>query len=197
VVLDGSAYRLAPVTEMAAAFEEVARSAPFVKESGRSGWAARWYGEAGADALLAVPPTARDPDAAYGSRAAARQERGFTIGASIGLSQIGICAGGRWVFATPSLLPDVMVDAEGVLTYDGRVYSVVDVLATYRFDFATRLFVGGGPMVRWWSLTRQEVEWDWVAGVEFHFGRLRVRMAWRRIGVLKGTGHEARVSYAL
>jgi hypothetical protein len=197
VVLDGSAYRLAPVAEMVAAFEEVTRSASFVKESGRSGWATRWGGEAAPDALLAVPPPARDPDAAYGARAAAHQERGFTVGASIGLSQIGICAGGRWLFATPSLLPDVMVDAEGVLTHDGRVYSVVDLLATYRLDFVTRLFVGGGPMVRWWSLTRQEVEWDWVAGVEFHLGRLRVRAAWRRIGALAGTGHEARVSYAL
>jgi hypothetical protein len=90
-----------------------------------------------------------------------------------------------------------MVDAEAVLTQDGRAYSVVDVLATYRLDFVTRLFVGGGPMVRWWSLTRQEVEWDWVTGVEFQFGRLRVRVAWRRIGALRGTGHEARVTYAL
>ncbi len=197
VVLNGSAYRLAPVAELAAAFEEVARSASFVKESGRSGWGARWGGEASADALLAVPPPARDPDAEYGARAAARQERGFTVGASIGLSQIGLCAGGRWLFATPSILPDVLVDAQAVLTQDGRAYSVVDVLATYRLDFVTRLFVGGGPMARWWSLTRQEVEWDWVAGVEFQFGRLRVRAAWRRIGALRGTGHEARVSYAL
>ena len=182
---------------MAAALDEVARSASFVKESSRSSWAARLYGEAGPDALLAVPPPARDPDAAYGARAAARQERGFTVGASFALSQASIFAGGRWLFATPSLLPDVMVDAEGVLTHDGRVYSVVDVLATYRFDFVSRLFVGGGPMVRWWSVTSQEVEWDWVAGVEFHFGRLRVSAEWRRIGSLNATGHEARVSYAL
>jgi hypothetical protein len=173
------------------------RSASFVKESGRASWAVRSFGEATADALLAVPPLERDPDAAYGARAAARQDRGFTVGASIDLSQIGICAGGRWLFATPSLFPDVMVDAEGILTQDGRAYSVVDVLGTYRLDFVTRLFVGGGPMVQWWSLTRHEVEWDWVAGVEFDFGRLRVRAAWRRIGVLKGTGHEVRVTYAL
>jgi hypothetical protein len=197
VVLPGSAYRLAPVVEMAAAFDEVVRSASFVEGSGRSGWAARWYGEAHPDALLAVPPPARNPDAAFGARAAARQERGFTVGASFALSQASIFAGGRWLFATPSLLPDVMVDAEGVVTHDGRVFSVVDLLATYRIDFATRLFVGGGPMVRWWSVTRQEVEWDWVAGVEFHFGRVRVSAAWRQIGALNGTGHEARVSYAL
>ena len=197
VVLGGSAYRLAPVAEMAAAFDEVTRSASFVEETSRASWAARWYGAARPDALLAVPPPARNPDAEYGARESARQERGFTVGASFALSQASVLAGGRWLFATPSLLPDVMVDAEGVLTRDGRVYSVVDVLATYRLDFSTRLFVGGGPMVRWWSVTRQEVEWNWVAGVEFHFGRLRVSAAWRRIGALNGTGHEARVSYAL
>jgi hypothetical protein len=196
VVLGGSAYRLAPVAELAAAFEEEARSASFVKESGRSSWAVRSFGEAGPDALLAVPPPAGDPDAAYGARAVARQERGFTVGASMARSQFSIFAGGRWMFATPALLPDVMVDAEGGLTSDGRAYSVVDVLATYRVDFVSRLFVGGGPLVRWWSLTRHEVEWDWVTGLEFHLGRLRVRAAWRRIGVLNGTGHEARVSYA-
>lgn len=98
--------------------------------------------------------------------------------------------------AMPSLLPDVMVDAEGVITHDGRWYTIVDVMATYRLDFATRLFVGGGPLVRWWGLSRQEVEWDWVAGLEFHLGRLRVRQTARRIGVLNGTGYEARVSYA-
>ena len=197
VVLGGATYRLAPAAEMAAAFEAVVRSPSFVKESGRASWAVRSFGEASSDELLAVPPLERNPDAAYGARAAARQDRGFTVGTSIDLSQIGICAGGRWLFATPSLLPDVMVDAEGVLTKDGRAYSVVDVLATYRLDFVTRLFVGAGPTVQWWSLTRHEVEWDWVAGAEFQFGRLLVRAAWRRIGVLKGTGHEVRVSYAL
>jgi hypothetical protein len=204
VVLGGSTYRLAPATEMTAAFEALTRSASFVKESGRASWAVRSFGEAAADELLAVPPLERDPDAAYGARAAARWEGKLTVGVSNLLSHYGfaeggrnvlrhfsLLAGGRWVFATPSLLPDVMVDAEGVLTYDGRVYSVVDVLATYRLDFVTRLFVGGGPVIQWWSLTRHEVEWDWVAGLEFHFGRLRVWPAVRRID-----GLEVRISYA-
>jgi hypothetical protein len=195
VVLGGSAYRLAPVAELAAALEEAARSASLVRESGRSSWAVRSFGDATPEALLGLLAPARDPDAAYGARAAARQERGFTVGASMAVSQLGILAGGRWMFATPSLLPDVLVDAEGVLTSDGRAYSIVDVLATYRLDFVTRLFVGAGPLVRWWSLTRREVEWDWVAGLEFRFGRLRVRAAWRGIGTLDWTGHEARVSY--
>ena len=209
VVLDGSMYRLAPAAEMAAALEEVVRSASFVRESGRASWAVRSFGETAPDALLAVPPLERDPDAAYGARAAARWEGKFTVGASNLLSHFGFAAGGRnvlrhfsmlaggrWVFATPSILPDVMVDAEGVLTYDGRVYSVVDVLATYRLDFVTRVVVGGGPVIQWLSLTRHEVEWDWVAGLEFHFGRLRVRPAARRVGELNGTGIEVRVSYA-
>ena len=82
VVFGGSTYRLAPVAEMAVAFEAVTRSASFVEGPGHSGWAARWSGEAAPDALLAVPPPARNPDAAYGARAAAGQERGFTVGAS-------------------------------------------------------------------------------------------------------------------
>jgi hypothetical protein len=195
VVLGGSAYRLAPVTEMAAAFEAVTRSASFGKDPGRSSWPIRWFGEDAPNALLTVPPPVRDPDAAYGAAAAARREGGFTVGAGLSLSQVSILAGARWVFATPSLLPDVMVDAEGVLTHDGRVYSVVDLVATYRLDSSTRLFVGGGPLVQWRSLTTREVQWDWVAGLEFHLGRLRVRVAWRGIGELSGTGHEARVSY--
>jgi hypothetical protein len=195
VVLAPSGYRLRPAAALADALDLVARAVPSGDRDGRPSWAVRSFGEAGPETLLRVPGPVRNPDAAYGERTAARRERGFLMAASNLLSQFSFLVGGRWLVATPSLLPDVLVDAEGVLTYDGRLYTLVDVLATYRLDFATRIFAGAGPLVRWWSLDDPELAWEWVAGVEFRLGRLRVRQAVRRMDALNGTGYEARVSY--
>jgi hypothetical protein len=194
-VLGAADYRLEPVDRLAAGLD-AERSAWAGAGGSRPSWAVRWFGELDEGTLDTVPPPDRDPEFSHGEGAAAGRERGFTAGASNLLAPISLFVGGRWLFPTPSLVPDLLVDAEAILTSDGRRYSVVDALATYRLDFATRIFVGGGPLVRWWSISRQEIEWDWVAGIEFHLGRLRVRQNARRMGVLNGTAFEARVSYA-
>jgi hypothetical protein len=195
IVLRAADYRLEPAGRLQADLDAERSAWPRTGAS-RPSWAVRWFGELDEGTLDTVPPPDQRPEFTHGECAAAGRERGFTAGASNLLAPISLFAGGRWLFPTPSILPDLLVDAEAVLTSDGRRYSVVDVLATYRLDFATRIFVGGGPLVRWWSFSRREVEWDWVAGVEFHLGRLRVRQNARRMGVLNRTAFEARVSYA-
>jgi hypothetical protein len=195
IVLGAADYRLEPADRLERGLA-VERSAWSRGGASRPSWAVRWFGELDEGTLATVPPPDRHPEFSHGARAAAGRERGFTVGASNLLAPMSFFVGGRWLVPTPSLLPDLMVDAEAIVTTHGRRYSVVDALATYRLDFATRIFVGGGPLIRWWSFSRQEVEWDWVAGVEFHLGRLRVRQGARRMGVLNGTAFEARVSYA-
>jgi hypothetical protein len=160
VVLGPSVYRLEPAARMTEALDTVEKSIRTGDRAARPGWVVRSFGEASPDTLLKLPVPASNPDAAYGERRAARRERGFEIAASNLLSQFSVLAGGRWLVSTPWLLPDILLDAEGVLTYDGRFYTLVDLLATYRLDFGTRLFVGGGPLARWWSLTTREVEWE-------------------------------------
>ena len=89
--------------------------------------------------------------------------------------------------------PDLLLDGQAVFTADGRFYWMADALATYRLDFVTRLIAGVGVILR--SPDATEQEWDWIVGLEFRLGHLRVRQAARRIGVLNRTGYEARVSY--
>jgi hypothetical protein len=194
IVLGAADYRLEPVDRLEAGLD-AERSAWQRAGAIHPSWAVRWFGELDEGTLDTVPPPDRRPEFSHGEGAAASRERGLTAGGSNLLAPASLFVGGRWLFPTPSLVPELLVDAEVVLTSDGRRYSVVDLLATYRLDFATRIFVGGGPLVRWWSISRQQVEWDWVAGVEFHLGHLRVRQNARRMGVLNRTAFEARVCY--
>jgi hypothetical protein len=195
VVLGPADYRLEPAEALESGLAEERSRWPAAGDSEPS-WGVRWFGEFDETTLERVPPPDPRPDASHDERAAAKGERAWLVGGSNLLAPFSLFAGGRWLVPTPWLLPDVLIDGEMVLTTDGRKYSVVDVMAAYRLDFATRVYVGGGPLVRWWSIDRREVEWDWAAGLEFHLGHLRVRQGVRRTGVLNHTAYEARVSWA-
>ena len=177
----------------AAALDEVAQVG-FVRreESNRSSWAARWHGQASSDALCrpaACPRSwmrhtalTRPPVRSGDSRSAGRSP----------LSQAMIFAGAMAV-RHPTLLPDVMVDAEGgAHARDGRAHFGRRCPQYLQDHFChsnvRRRRTDSAAVVRDGF---QEVEWDWVAGVGVPLRRLRERSVapdWRGS---QRTGHEA------
>lgn len=185
-------YDLAPVSALTDAMALIARLAGD-KGFGRATWAMRLFGDVDPRTAVRVPPPPVDPERGTGEATAAAYEHGLSVGVSNLLSVISFYGGGRWLVAAPPRLPDLLLDAQAVVTNDRHFYYTLDSFASYRLDYISRLVVGVGVLGR--TAGVHSARTDLLAGVEFRLGHLRVRPLARHNHPLRRTWAELRVTY--
>ncbi|MEW6365747.1 MAG: hypothetical protein AB1714_14045 [Acidobacteriota bacterium] len=125
-----------------------------------------------------------------------RSERGITVGATMIADSHPLMIGGRYAFVTkPAFTPNVLLDGYAMwIIPDGQLYDF-ELLGYYNVDATSKIIFGGGLISD--SLTFQNTQLDWMAGLELGFGRLRFRTAYRTAGSVNDDSLDFRMFYLI
>lgn len=190
-------YRLVPVDELYVQFDDLDLSAadterlfeidvhPFKRLLGRSN---------GEVEKLVLPPRAQTTTDGVAVNDFSATERGLAVGITTVASDPGFYVGGRYAFLHGvKALPDLLVQAEQVLTVFGDGFTSGALLFSYPIDAMTKVFGGGGVVAE----TRDLELWqqDWIGGLEFRFGGSRISVSGRSLGDLTRSALDVRFFY--
>jgi len=190
-------YRLIPVEKLFEDFAELDLTTkqrkeafethvnPFMRVIGRSN------GSSGKLLLPREPETKSD---SVGIQNFASTERGFMVGVTNLIEEPGIFVGGRYAFLNGiKYLPDLMFEADGILTTRGKGFLSTQALLTYPIDATIKLMGGYGFVTD--SLRFDRRQWDWIAAGEARLGHIRIYGAMRTWGSVSESAADFRISY--
>ena len=189
-------YRLVPVTDLESAFSDLdlsteERRALF--ENHRNWFRRMFGGNNGRSSELLVPPTRQTNTHGVGFERFAATERGFLVGTQLNMEQQGVYAGARYSFLLGgTYVPDVMFEADAIVSKRTR-YLTGHFLVTYPLDGSATLMFGKAVVYDATDFDRRQ--WDWLGGVEFPVGHMRVFFATRSYGPVTRYSQEVRLSY--
>jgi hypothetical protein len=86
-----------------------------------------------------------------------------------------------------------MLNAEAVLTSRGSTYLSTSILAFYPIDAITKVFGGVGLVTD--SITFENRQMDWIGGLEFRIGGVRISLAGRTMGPITESAIDLRLYY--
>jgi hypothetical protein len=198
-VLQGQrfAYRLVPVEKLARDFAGMELTAKQQKEAFESQvcWIMRAIGRSNGNSGKLLLP--REPEVKENSlniENFASTERGFMVGGTNLIAEPGVFVGGRYAFLNgKKYLPDLMLEADGILTTKGKGYLSTQFLLTYPIDATTKLMGGYGFVTD--SLRFDRRQWDWIAAIEARLGYIRIYGAMRTWGFVTRSAVDFRISY--
>jgi hypothetical protein len=190
-------YRLASVEELAGDFSQLDLTGEQRKEVFESqvSWLMRAIGRSnGSSGRLLLP---REPDAGSGSlniQDFNSTERGFMVGMTNLVEEPGVFMGGRYAFLNGKrVLPDLIFEADGILTTRGEGFLSMQALLSYPIDATTKLMGGYGFVTD--SLRFDRRQWDWIAAIEARLGFVRIYGGMRTWGSVTRSAVDFRVSY--
>ncbi len=107
------------------------------------------------------------------------------------ISDPGVFFGGRYSFLHgKKFIPDLMLQADPVLTISGKGYFSTAALASYPISVMTKVFGGIGFVTDF-----GERQWDWIAGLEMKLGGFRVSVTGRTLGPVTRSALDVRLYY--
>lgn len=187
----GLTYALEPVESLEAQFEQLDLDDAAIGSAFRVdvGWVKRMFGKAnGAHLSLIRPSRHHNYGAPDRMRTGHRSDAsGINTGVTNILGSHAFFVSGRyaWMHAS-SVVPDVTLSSQAILTGQGRDFYGLELLATYPIDTLTRVFVGGGLLAD--DIRFSTVQLDWITGFEVSLGRFRFRQAFRTTGAVNPSG---------
>jgi len=191
------AYRLVPVEELTNEFAKLALTHEQRKEIFES--EVHWFRKAlgrsnGQSGKLLVPPSREGGGEFAGLSDFSSTERGFLLGGTNLIEESGAFLGARYSFLHGiKYLPDLVFEADGIVTYKGKGYLATEFLLSYPID-ATLRFLGGASFVTEATSFRQH-QWDWLAALEMRLGHIRIYAATRSWGPVTRSTLDFRLSY--
>lgn len=189
-------YRLLHVDELHEQFDQLDLSHQEYEQAFETkvGWLKRMFGKSNGDyEKLVLPPTS-DPDRkTKADDNFSATERGVKLGITTLIWNPGVFLGGRYSFLHGSKFPDLMLEAEGVLTTEGKFYFSTAVLASYPIDAITKVFGGVGLVTE--PAESGEPQWDLIGGLEFRVGGVRVSATGRTMGPITESALDFRLYY--
>jgi len=190
-------YRLVHVDEIHDQFEQLGFSEQELEQAFETKlrWVDRLSGKSnGGSDKLVIPPSFNPDSRPQGVEDFSRTEQGFMLGGTSLTGELGGFLGGRYTFMNGSkYFPDLMLQADGILTVEGKGYLSLSTLLTYPIDAITRVFGGAGLVTD--TIDFRNRQWDWIAGLEVRVGHLRFSAAGRSTGPVVDFGLDLRVSY--
>lgn len=194
---DAFPYRLVPVDELHRQFEQLGLSRKERKQVFETDVALlkRFLGKSnGESERLVLPPASTDARKTVADGGFSATETGIQIGLTTLIWDPGLFFGGRYAFLHGSkIIPDVLVNAEAVLTSRGSTYLSTSVLASYPIDAITKVFGGVGLVTD--SISFENRQMDWIGGLEFRLGGARISLAGRTMGPLTESAIDLRLFY--
>ena len=191
------AYRLVPVESLEKDFADIELTDGQRKEAFETpvNWIMRSIGRSNGNSGKLLLP--RKPEANSDSlniKNFASAERGFMAGVTNLIAEPGVFVGGRYAFLNgKKYLPDLMLEADGILTTKGKGYLSTQFLLTYPIDATTKLMGGYGFVTD--SLRFDRRQWDWIGAIEARLGFIRIYGATRTWGHVTRSAVDFRVSY--
>lgn len=190
------AYRLVPVEELRAAFAALdlnTQQRRAIFETPRHWFRRMFGGDTGSSNKLLVPPQQVERRTSVGIDGFSSTERGLLFGTHINMADQGLLVGARYAyFLGGRFVPDLLAEADAVVSRRKRYFSG-QVMVTYPLDGTTTIMAGKALVVTPFAFGRQQ--WDWVAGLEFSLGRMRIYGGSRSPGPLTGGSKEVRLVY--
>lgn len=190
-------YQLVPVEKLADDFFDLDLTNKQRKEAYETqvSWLMRAMGRSnGSSGSLLLP---REPAAGNGSlniRDLNSTERGFMVGMTNLVEEPGVFAGGRYAFLNGKrYLPDLIFEADAILTTRGEGFFLTQALLSYPIDATTKLMGGYGFVTN--SLRFDRRQWDWIGAIEARLGSIRLYGAMRTWGSVTRSAVDFRVSY--
>ncbi|MFC2172182.1 hypothetical protein ACFLU6_06070 [Acidobacteriota bacterium] len=191
---DSFSYRLAPVDELYRHFDQLALSSQEKKQifENNVSWVKRLFGKSnGNSEKLVLPPDTGPDEKTVAIGGFASTERGWMVGGTTLISDPGFFVGGRYSFLHGvKFLPDLMLNAEGVVTIQGQGVFSTSFLLAYPIDAMTKVFGGVGLVT---DFERRQS--DWTGGLEVRLGGTRVSIAGRTMGSLTHSALDFRLYY--
>ena len=189
-------YRLVPVEELREEFAELDLNAPqrqAIFEVPRH-WFRRLFGgnDGRSDSLLVPPPHSRE-STSIGLERFGSTDRGLLAGTLLNVADQGGFVGARYAyFLGDRFIPDLMAQADAVVTRR-KHYLSAQFMMSYPLDGSTTLM--GGRVLVVDVLELHSHHWDWMGGVEFSVGRMRIFAGLRNPGPITGASKEVRLAY--
>jgi len=190
-------YRLAHVDELHEQFSQLGLSGEELEQAfeTKASWLERLSGKSNGDSdKLVIPPSINPESRPLGVKDFSKTEKGIMLGGTSLTGEPGVFLGGRYSFLNGSkYFPDLMLEADGVLTVEGKGYLSLSTLLSYPIDAITRVFGGAGLVTD--TIDFRHRQWDWIVGLEVRVGHLRFSGAGRSTGAIADSGFDLRVSY--
>ena len=110
------------------------------------------------------------------------------------IAEPGAFLGGRYAFLNDKkYLPDLIFEADGIVTTKGKGYLSTQFLLSYPIDATTKLM--GGMAFTTDTLRFDRRQWDWIGAIEARVGFLRIYGATRSWGHVTRSAVDFRVAY--
>jgi len=190
-------YRLVPVDELYRQFDllDLSREEKRQVYENKVHWMKRLFGKSnGNSEKLVLPPDTAPDKKKVAIEGFSATERGMMVGVTTLISDPGFFIGGRYSFLHGSkIIPDVLLDAEGVLTIQGKGFFSTTIRASYPIDATTKAFGGVGLVTN--SINFDNRQLDWLGGLEIRVGGVRVSIAGRTMGSLTESALDFRLYY--
>jgi hypothetical protein len=194
---DSYQYRLVHVDELHRQFDQLGLSRKERKQVFETDVALlkRLFGKSnGESERLVLPPSSTATRKTVAVEGFSATETGIQIGLTTLIWDPGLFFGGRYSFLHGSkIIPDVMLNAEAVLTSRGSTYLSTSILASYPIDAITKVFGGVGLVTD--SITFENRQMDWIGGLEFRIGGVRISLAGRTMGPITESAIDLRLYY--
>ena len=143
---------------------------------------------------LVLPPQTSPDHGTFTIEDFSATERGIMLGITTLISDPGFFLAGRYSFLHgKGGLPDLMLQAEQVVTIFGRGYFSTAALASYHIDAVTKAFGGVGFVTDTIALDRWQQ--DWIGGLEFRLGPSRISVTGRTLGSITHSALDVRLLY--
>jgi hypothetical protein len=158
-------------------------------------WFTRIMGRSNGSAdRLVTPPKPDVQRKAFDTGKFSRTERGILAGVTNLMPGAGFFIGGRYSFQNKyKFLPDLMLEADGIVTTSGKGYLSTDAMLTYPIDATTKFMFGTGVVTD--SITYKQYERDWIVAAEVRLGRMRIYAASRSWGPITKSAVDFRASF--
>jgi hypothetical protein len=190
-------YRLMAVEKLYSDFADLELTPKQRKEAFESqvNWLLRAIGRSnGSSDQLLLPREPEGKENFLNTKTFASTERGFMVGMTNLIEEPGVFVGGRYAFLNgKKYLPDLMLEADGILTTRGKGYLSTQFLLSYPIDATTKLMGGYGFVTD--SVRFDRRQWDWIGAIEARLGFIRIYGATRTWGHIARSAVDFRVSY--
>ncbi len=190
-------YRLVPVEKLIDDFDKLELTAKQRKEAFETqvNWLMRAIGRSnGSSDKLLLPREPEEKSDSLNIQSFASTERGFMAGVTNLIEEPGAFLGARYSFLHGiKYLPDLMFEADGIVTTRGDGFLSMQALLSYPIDATTRLMGGYGFVTD--SLRFDRRQWDWIGAIEARLGYIRIYGAMRTWGSVTRSAVDFRVSY--
>ena len=190
---DSFPYRLAPVEQLHGEFEELDLSREQYEKAFETKVhpIKRFFGKSNGDSEKLVRPPTAVPDREKAIDNFSSTERGVMFGITTVGFDPGVFFGGRYSFLHRSkFIPDLLLQADPVLTIGGEGLFSAAALASYPVSAMTKLMGGVGVVSDF-----DESQVDLIAGLEFRLGGFRLSVTGRTLGKVTESALDLRLYY--